>query len=110
MIHMEERHLKAVQNILKKYPYTFFVFGSRVHGTQKNFSDLDLCVKEDLSDLTKCYLQMDFDESNLPFKVDIIEWNKISKDFQSLIEKDLIQIYLDENSNANPKARLDGFS
>lgn len=92
MIHIEERHLKIIRDILKKYPYTFFAFGSRVQGTHKTFSDLDLCVKEELSDLTKGDLEEEFEESMLPFKVDIIEWNKISKDFQSLIEKDLQKI------------------
>ena len=94
MIHLEERHLKIIKTILKRYPYTFFAFGSRVHGTQKPFSDLDICVQEDLPDLTKSYLQMDFEESNLPFKVDLVEWNKISKNFQKLIKKDLNQIKL----------------
>lgn len=92
MIHLEKRHLQIILDILSKYPYTFFAFGSRVRGTQKPFSDLDLCVEEDLPELTKCYLQAEFDESDLPFKVDIIEWNKISKDFQQMIKNDLRKI------------------
>jgi len=92
MIHVEGRHLKMIHDILDHYPYTFFAFGSRVHGTQKPFSDLDICIKGELPELTKCYLQEEFDESDLPFKIDLVEWSKISKEFRSLIEKDLQKI------------------
>jgi hypothetical protein len=32
--------------------------------------------------LEKAQLQEDFEQSNLPFKVDIIEWDDISDDFK----------------------------
>jgi predicted nucleotidyltransferase len=94
MIHVEERHLKIIREILSKYPYKFYAFGSRVHGNCKPFSDLDICAMETIPELTKCYLEEAFEESNLPFKVDIIEWNKISKDFRSLIKNDLVAFLL----------------
>jgi hypothetical protein len=38
------------------------------------------------------HLDEDFEESDLPYKVDIINWNKISDSFRKNIEKDLVKI------------------
>ena len=92
MIYVEKRHLKIIHEIISKYPYIFYAFGSRVEGTHQPFSDLDLCVMENIPELDKSYLEEAFEESNLPFKVDVIEWHKISKDFQGIIKNDLVPI------------------
>lgn len=92
MIYLDQRDLSILQEILAKFPYTFYAFGSRVHGTQQLFSDLDLCVMVDIPELTKSYLEEALEESNLSVKVDIIEWNKISKEFQDLIRHDLVPV------------------
>ncbi|HXF29560.1 MAG TPA: nucleotidyltransferase domain-containing protein [Chlamydiales bacterium] len=89
MIHVEAKHLKVIRDILSKHAYTFYAFGSRVKGTHKPFSDLDLCSMEDIPDLTKSYLDEAFEKSDLPFMVDIIQWNKISDEFRALIKNDL---------------------
>ncbi|MCE5319391.1 MAG: nucleotidyltransferase domain-containing protein [Parachlamydia sp.] len=89
MIHIDQRHLKIIRDILSHYPFHFYAFGSRVKGTNKTFSDLDICSMDDIPELTKFYLKEAFEDSNLPFKVDILEWNKISKDFQNIIKQDL---------------------
>ena len=78
MIHVEDKHHKIIQDILAKYRYDFYAFGSRVKGTHKLLSDLDLCVLNEIPILEKAQLQEDFDESNLPFKVDVIEWPGIN--------------------------------
>ena len=46
---------------------------------------------EAVPDDTRCKLSEALDESDLPFKVDIIEWNKISQDFRDLIKNDLVR-------------------
>ena len=37
MLFMEPHHWEIVKKTLSKYPYTFYAFGSRVKGIQKNF-------------------------------------------------------------------------
>ena len=91
-IHMEERHLKIVHDILSKYPYTFYAFGSRVKGKQRRFSDLDLCFKEPIPFNIQGDIDEDFEESDLPFKVDVLNWRYISPEFRELITKDLVVI------------------
>ncbi len=99
MINLEIRHLEIVQAILKKYPYTFYAFGSRAKDKAKRFSDLDICFKDPIPLNTQSHIEEDFEESNLPFKVDVVDWHQMTKDFQSLIEKDLEMIQKGSSSS-----------
>lgn len=92
MIHIEPGDLAILQKILSKFNYTFYAYGSRVKGTHRKFSDLDLCIREPISDLDMFYLKEAFTESDLPFKVDVRRWNDMSKDFQAIIQGDLIKL------------------
>ena len=67
---------------------TLRVFGSRWRGDHKPFSDLDIAVDDgkplDLALLGK--LRQSLSASNLPYKVDIVDWNRIEKEFRDKIE------------------------
>jgi len=89
---MEPRHWKIVEEILSKYPYTFYAYGSRTKGTQRRFSDLDLCFKGPIPFNVQGHIDEDFEESNLPFIVTLLDWRYVSSDFQKIIEKDLTLI------------------
>ena len=62
-------------------------FGSRVSGTARHFSDLDLVVMGDkpLSLKITAALAEDFSDSSLSFKVDIVDWAAASPQFQGII-------------------------
>ena len=92
MIHMELRHWHIVQEILKKYPYDFYVFGSRVKGTERKLSDLDICFKEAIPWNVRSHIDEDFEESDLPFKVDVVDWNMCDEEFRKKIAPDLVLI------------------
>ena len=63
-------------------------FGSRVNGKPRKFSDLDLAVLGPrLPSSTLMDLQDAFRESDLPFKVDIIEWECTQPYFRKIIEE-----------------------
>lgn len=69
-----------------------FAFGSRVHGRNlKPYSDLDLCLRWNAQIppdvMTK--LGTEFEDSLLPFKVDVIDWASISQEFKEAIGADL---------------------
>jgi predicted nucleotidyltransferase len=89
---MDQKHWDIVKKILQKYPYSFYAFGSRVKGTQKRLSDLDLCFMELIPSITLAHLREDFEESNLPFTVDLVDWNSCDELFKSYIKSDLILI------------------
>lgn len=89
MIHMDQRHLNIVKSILQKYPYTFYAFGSRVKGTHRHLSDLDICFMENIPGNIIAHIREDFEESNIPFTVDLVNWNTCDETFKSIIKPDL---------------------
>jgi len=91
MIHIEPKHLEIIKNILEKYPYTFYVFGSRARGDQKRLSDLDLATYDEISSHDRIKIEESFEESDLPYKVDLVNLNTISKEFFKGIKKDLVK-------------------
>ncbi len=68
-----------------------YAFGSRVSGSARQYSDLDLLVYASASDIFK--LKIAFEESSLGFNVDVIDANTISPAFYKEIENDLVLIY-----------------
>lgn len=98
MIHLEAQENKIVQGALAKYPYRFYVFGSRATGKNRQFSDLDLCYLESISPRDLSNILTEFEESDLPFKVDMVDFNKCSKDFQGYIKKNMVSFEIEKNS------------
>jgi type I restriction enzyme, S subunit len=82
---------EIVRNILAKHVPQFEVwaFGSRVTGTTKPYSDLDLAVISDkpLSLEVRTGLAEDFSESDLPWRVDVVDWAATSETFRKVIER-----------------------
>lgn len=91
IIQLETRHSDIVKDILKQSNVTAYVFGSRAKNTAKILSDLDLCLKDNYDKSTIRKLQDAFEESDLPFKVDVVVWIDISESFQKQIENDLVK-------------------
>ncbi len=69
-------------------------FGSRTKGTAKKYSDLDVSIKEkqkiDLSILSA--IKSDLSDSNIPFKIDITDYHRVSEGFQKLIDQEGVLI------------------
>lgn len=83
-------HMFIVKQILQKHlppDAMVWVFGSRANGTPKKFSDLDLAIDvgKPLSSNLISNLASDFDESDLPYKVDIVDWQTINENFKNII-------------------------
>ncbi|MBF0491209.1 MAG: nucleotidyltransferase domain-containing protein [Deltaproteobacteria bacterium] len=91
MIDLPQTTLKTIQNILKtRLPQAEVrAFGSRVMGTAKPYSDLDLVIldSQKLGLNTLATLKEAFQESNIPIRVDVLDWNAISPEFREVIEK-----------------------
>lgn len=64
------------------------VFGSRAGGTPKRFSDLDLVLEgtEPLPLMVLAHLAEAFDESLLPWKVDLVDRKAVSDTFGRIID------------------------
>ena len=89
-------HLAIVSAILQKHvpQYAVWAFGSRAKWTAKEFSDLDIAIIGDkpLSIALTADLREAFQESALPFKIDIVDWANITPSFQQVIQAAKIQI------------------
>jgi predicted nucleotidyltransferase len=90
-IQLEPKHLTIVKEILNKSEISVYVFGSRAKNCAKPLSDLDLCLKDNYDKSTIRKLQDAFEESDLPFKVDIVVWSELSDGFKNHIESDLVK-------------------
>jgi predicted nucleotidyltransferase len=72
MLQLAEKHKKIIQQILTKYPYKFYAYGSRAKGTARKLSDLDICYQENISDAVAFQIEEEFKESDLPFSVELV--------------------------------------
>jgi uncharacterized protein len=81
--------VSAILAFLQRYipDVEVWAFGSRVRGTARPFSDLDLVVVNDkpLQAQTRAELTYALSESNLPIKVDLVEWAGTSESFRDII-------------------------
>jgi len=84
---------QILQNILKG-TYEVYVFGSRVKGTHRKFSDLDICLKGDnkISPSEIFQIRSALSDSNLPFKVDLLDYQQLSEEFKALIDADGVEL------------------
>jgi len=82
-------HLRLVCDILQRLiPHCrVWAFGSRVTGTHKDYSDLDLTIIADapLDITTSANVSDAFSQSDLPYKVDLVEWATTSESFRNMI-------------------------
>jgi len=93
---IQPEHLALVREILHRHvpQYDVWAFGSRVQGRSKVYSDLDLVIMTDkpLAIDVMAALADDFAESDLPWKVDIVDWATTDAVFRTIIERDRILI------------------
>lgn len=73
-----------------------WAFGSRVKGTAKPYSDLDLALitvrpltLHQLADIEEA-----FSQSDLPIKVDLLDWAAASPSFRAMVEHDKVVVQL----------------
>lgn len=90
-LYIEPAHKKVVCAILERHlpvHSKVWVFGSRAKGNIKKFSDLDLLIDaggQPLSWTVLGRLTDEFDISDLPYKVDIVDWATVSEEFRKRI-------------------------
>jgi type I restriction enzyme S subunit len=96
LIDISPDHWAIVHDILHKHvpQYAVWAFGSRAKWTAKEYSDLDLAIITDspLSLDVSASLSDDFSESDLPWKVDVVDWASTSESFRKIIERDKVMV------------------
>lgn len=96
MIQISKAEQNYIYNVLKNHlpDAKFWVFGSRVKGTAKQYSDVDIAIMSDapVDLLALSTLEEEFANSDLLFKVDLVDWHRISKEFQELITDEYVEL------------------
>lgn len=94
MIQLSKNQFLEILSIIDKYfsDAEIWFFGSRISGDAKKYSDLDILIKgkEKISDATMFYVRSEFAESNLPFTIDLVDWNNTTENFRELIFKNAV--------------------
>ena len=90
-------HTRIVVDILRAHlprESTIWVFGSRATGRAGPYSDLDLAIdagRRLTLDETAAVTEA-FSESDLPYRVDIIDWHALDDRFQRIIAADRLPL------------------
>ena len=92
---VNEREESIIKNILKDYPYQFYFYGSRVKGDYTKSSDLDILVKSEneIPEHVMNGLELKFNESLIPYVVNIADFSKLNENFYKLIEPTLVSVF-----------------
>lgn len=105
MLDLSPEQLQLTREILRnRVPgLPVWAFGSRVTGNARKYSDLDLAVGGDkplpLAVLTE--LENDFSESDLGFRVDVLDWASASEEFKAAIAGQRMEILPRNGSDKN---------
>ena len=90
---LPQKHLQQVQALLREYApdAEVWAYGSRVTGGGHEASDLDLVLRnpDDLREESRALydLKEAFTESDLPIRVDVMDWARIPESFHREIER-----------------------
>ena len=93
---VSKEELKIIANIIAPFKdkYNFFAYGSRVKGNFRELSDLDIMVRGEIpiniNDFEE--LKEKFDNSSLPYIVNLVDYFSLIESFYNSIKKDLIKI------------------
>ena len=103
-IDLKPHDWNEIQRILRTCvpEYEVWAFGSRVKGTAKTYSDLDLAIISDLPLplAIMAELRQALDDSDLTIKVDVVDWAQTSPRFRKIIEENKLVVQMGEKGTA----------
>jgi predicted nucleotidyltransferase len=90
---LNDNQLKFIERIFRKHlgekQFRIWIFGSRATGKYQKYSDVDLLIEcSDLSSVLISRIRGDFEESNFPYKTDVVNANDLAPDYEQGIEED----------------------
>ncbi len=95
-LNLEDKYIKFIKSTVFAVfeNIEIYIFGSRVQDKSLEYSDIDIALKGDNRlDFEKLLkLRSDFQASDFPYKVDIIDINDIEENFYNIIKEDLYKI------------------
>lgn len=72
---------------------TAFIFGSRASGTYEKFSDIDIGIEgKPLSSDVTTALREAFEESDLPYNVDVVDFSTLRDGFKDIAKQHVVYL------------------
>jgi len=83
---VEKEIKRIIFRFLNPKEYQVFIFGSRATGKAKKYSDYDIGIlgKKPVPSQIIVLIEEAFEESNLPYKVDIVDFSLVSSKFKKI--------------------------
>ena len=87
MFGLDKKYILFIKNTLKKTlddNAKVYIFGSRAKGKYSEYSDVDIAIDSpDFDFNTKLKLQLEFENSTFPYKVDLINLNEVNEKWKA---------------------------
>jgi len=93
MLQLEEKHLNTVRQIVEQHVdarvWQPIIFGSRASGNASKYSDIDIGFlgPRPMSQQVLYRVMDDLEESDLPYKVDVVDFFEVEEDFRRIALK-----------------------
>lgn len=81
-MNLEPEFIFLIKSCVKKnFPQAkIFIFGSRAKENNRKFSDIDIAIKDSKINSQKlAKTRFELEESNLPYKVDLVDYDELDK-------------------------------
>jgi len=93
---IEDQHYSFILETLKKFlpNAKLYLFGSRAKKNHQKYSDIDIAIdnQQSINAEILCKIVSEFENSTLPYEIDIVDLYTISENFKSAIENELVLI------------------
>lgn len=95
---LDQKTTNIIKQIIRRYlpdpSYKSFIFGSRATDTNRQFSDIDLGIlgPKPLSPKEYILIKDDLNESDIVYKVDLVDFSSVSNKFKQIALNNIINL------------------
>lgn len=96
---LDQKTTNIIKQIIRRHlpdtSYKSFIFGSRATGTNRQFSDIDLGIlgPKSLSPQEYISIKDDLDQSDIVYRVDLVDFTNVSDNFKQIALNNIIKIW-----------------
>ncbi len=90
----EQEIKKIIFQFLNPLEYKIFIFGSRANNKARKFSDYDIGIigKKRVPWFILALIEEQFENSDLPFRVDVVDFSLVSPNFRKVALSKIIKL------------------
>jgi uncharacterized protein len=98
MLDLPTKHLNTLKQAIKASKElngaSFYIFGSRTTAQAKQYSDIDLGLvsEKSITLSARMALASDIEDTDLPYKVDVVDLSKVDSTFRKIAEREMVKI------------------